>query len=510
MFPTRLLAAAAFAAVMCVPAYADDAYPPPNSPPTTQPNPLTADESTAPPKYDQIPQDYEEFAAVYNKALTFLRTTGSQSIHKCFPAGITPSALTGWCQDFMTWGDPKGQRVTVSTSIHDDGKQYVLVCFSGDDMTRRCYRDDGAVFDQSHDYKADLWVTFRHIAGAWNERGKPLSDLNPNAPNPPAATASQPATTASQPAATASPPAAEPSQAIPDDIRSQFTQIPNDYDEFTSGYNKVLAFLHDVGAQPIRHCFHPGDDPHNLLHGWCNNMMRWGNPKEEHISAGENQQDDGPPINVICLGADHAHERCFFGNGSVRDQLLNPQTHVYVTYRDVAGKWEERGKPLSDLKPRASSPPAAAPSPPADESVLPPKYDQIPHDYDEFAAVYNKALAFLRTTGTQSAHKCFPPKSDPNDSHGWCQEVMWWANPNGQHIGAIDTTQDNGNHVVSVCLGDDMTTQRCYRDNGEVVNQNLDRKIDIWVTFRQVAGAWNERGKPLSNLAPRANRNIKR
>jgi hypothetical protein len=55
-----------------------------------------------------------------------------------------------------------------------------------------------------------------------------------------------------------------------------------------------------------------------------------------------------------------------------------------------------------------------------------------------------------------------------------------------------------------------MNTQRCYRDDGAVFDETYDRKIDIWVTFRFIAGAWNERGKPLSNLTPRANRNIKR
>jgi hypothetical protein len=122
MFTTRLLAAAAFAAVTCVPAYADDAPSPP------------ADETVLPPKYNQIPQDYEEFAAVYKKALTFLRATGAQSIHKCFPAGADPSDPNhGFCTDYMFWGNPQGKHIFTADGAQDDGKHMVQVCL-GDDM----------------------------------------------------------------------------------------------------------------------------------------------------------------------------------------------------------------------------------------------------------------------------------------------------------------------------------------------------------------------------------------
>ena len=69
-FTTSLLAAAGLAAAICVPAYADDAPTPP------------AEQSVLP-QYNQLPQNYEEFAAVYNKALAVLRDAGVQSIHKC-------------------------------------------------------------------------------------------------------------------------------------------------------------------------------------------------------------------------------------------------------------------------------------------------------------------------------------------------------------------------------------------------------------------------------------------
>jgi hypothetical protein len=351
---------APLAGALCAQAYADDAYPPPNTLPNPPPNalpitplnPLTADENTVPPKYNQIPQDSDEFAAVYNKALAFVRAAGIQSVHNCYPAGTTPSELIGWCQDFMTWADPKGQSVTVSDTIKDDGKHFVSVCFGVDDLTRRCYRDDGAVCDQSHDRKIGLWVTFRHIAGAWNERGKPLADLTPRAPSPPVAEPN--------------PPAAEPS----------------------------------------------------------------------------------PPT-------------------------------------------------------AAPNPPAAAPSPPADESTVPPKYNQIPQDYDEFAAVYNKALMFLRATGVQSIHKCSPAGSDPNYAYGWCQDGMSWANKKGEHIVAGELYGHDGKRITEVCLGDDLSNQRCFRDDGSVIDQRLFQKTNTWVTFRSVAGAWNERGKPLSDLTPR-------
>ena len=338
-FTTRLLAAAALAAAICVPAYADDAPTPP------------AEQSVLPPKYNQIPQDYEEFAAVYNKALAFLRGTGVQSIHKCRPAGADPrNPNHGWCSDYMSWEDPEGQNTATSELQRDDGKHSVMVCLGDNINIRRCYQDDGQVFDQHHDLEIHLWLTFRTIAGAWNERGEPLSDLAPHAPNPPAA---------------ANPPAATPS----------------------------------------------------------------------------------PPV-------------------------------------------EQR-------------PPAAA-------SVVPPKYNQIPQDYEDFAAAYNKALAFLRGVGTPSIHKCFPAGSDPKDHRGWCQDAMVWTNDTGQHLAAVDVPRDDGTKVINLCFGDEMNTQRCYQDDEAAADQSLNRKINIWVTSRRVAGAWNERGKPLADLTPRGKRETKR
>jgi hypothetical protein len=43
-----------------------------------------------------------------------------------------------------------------------------------------------------------------------------------------------------------------------------------------------------------------------------------------------------------------------------------------------------------------------------------------------------------------------------------------------------------------------------------VFDQSLNHKTNIWITSRQVAWAWNQRGKPLSNLTPRGTREIKR
>jgi hypothetical protein len=202
----------------------------------------------------------------------------------------------------------------------------------------------------------------------------------------------------------------------------------------------------------------------------------------------------------------------------VVDQALDKKTDIYLTYRVVAGRWNERGKPLSDLTPRAPSPPAAAapsppaaaPSPPAAASVVPPKYDQIPDSYDEFAAAYNKALAFLRDVGTLSIHTCFPAGSIPNDHRDWCQDVMVWTNDTGQHLVAADVRRDDGTKVINLCFGDDRNTQRCYQDDGAAFDQSLNRKINIWITSRHVAGAWNERGKPLADLTPRGKRATKR
>jgi len=540
MFTTRLLAAAALAAALCVQAYADDAYPPPNTPPNpppnalpiTPPNPLTADENAVRPQYNQIPQDYDEFAAVYNKALAFLRATGIQSVHKCYPAGTTPSHLIGWCQDFMTWADPKGQSVTVSDTIKDDGKHFVSVCLGGDDMIRRCYRDDGAVYDQTHDYKAKLWVTFRHIAAAWNERGKPLADLKPRAPSPPEAAASPPEPT---PQTAPSPPAHPPSTASPTPpptppsppaaaaslpadelaIPQIFSQAPADNDEFVAGYNKALAFLRQTEVKPEHKCWPVGADPTMPLSSWCSDTMRWGEPSGKHISTTEAHIDDGRVINATCLGDDKAHQRCFFSDGRVADQLLDQKTNLYLPYRQITARWNERGKPLSDLKPNApnppaeQSPPAAAPtplaeqSPPAATSVLPPKYDHIPNSYDEFIAAYNNALAFLRDHGTGPVQKCFPAGSIPIDRRGWCQDTMCWVNDKGQHLCAADIQRDDRTKVINLCFGDDMTTQRCYEDDGAVFDQSLNQKTKIWITSRRVAWAWNERGKPLSNLSPR-------
>jgi hypothetical protein len=509
MFTTRLLAAAAFAAAMCVPAHADDAYPPntlpnppPNALPITPPNPLTADENGVPPKYNQIPQDYDEFAAVYNKAQAFIRDAGIQPTHKCFPAGITPSELIGWCQDYMTWADPKGQSVTVSDTIKDDGKHFVSVCFGDDDTIRRCYRDDGAVYDQTHDRKISLWVTFRHIAGAWNERGKPLSDLKPNAPNPPAEQSPPPV-------AAPTPPAEQSLPAATSVLPPKYNQIPQDYDEFAAVYNKALTFLRATGAQSIHKCHSVGADPSNPNHGWCTDTMFWGNPQGEHIVAFDDIRDDGRHSVVVCLGDDMNTQRCYQDDGAVFDQSLNRKINLWVTFRHVAGAWNERGKPLSDLKPNTPNP-LAEQSPPAATTIVPPKYDHIPNSYDEFVAAYNNALAFLRDHGNAPTHKCLQARSDPRDRRGWCQDVMLWSNDTGQHLTAVEAKRDDGTQVIELCSGDDMNTQRCYRDDGAVFDQSLNRKINLWVTSRTVAWAWNERGKPLSNLTPRRTREIKR
>jgi TonB family protein len=332
MFTKQLLAAAAFAGVMCVPAYADDASTPPA-------------EQFVPPRYNQLPQNYEEFATVYNKVLAALRDAGVQSIHKCFPAGTTPSEPHGWCQDKMKLPDRKGGYFSAVEIQRDDGKLINEVCLSDNSAEQRCFRNDGMVVDQALDNQTDIFTTYREVAGRWNERGKPLSDLNPNAQIPPS-----------------------------------------------------------------------------------------------------------PPADATSPPAD------------------------------------------------ATSPPADATSPPADASILPPKYNQIPLDYKEFAAVYNKALTFLRTTGAQSIHECFPAGITPAEPIGWCQDHMMWSDPKGRHITVSDSTLDDGKHRILACFGDDVNTRRCYRDDGAVFDQTYDRKISLWVTFRQVAGAWNERGKAPSGL----------
>src|SRR5580693_6147865 len=108
MFTTRLLAAVAFAAAMCVPAYADDASTPP------------AEQSVLP-QYNQLPQNYEEFAAMYNKVLAVLRDAGVQSIRECFPLGSDPNWSHGWCQDKMKLPNRKGGYLSSIETQVDDG-----------------------------------------------------------------------------------------------------------------------------------------------------------------------------------------------------------------------------------------------------------------------------------------------------------------------------------------------------------------------------------------------------
>jgi hypothetical protein len=87
---------------------------------------------------------------------------------------------------------------------------------------------------------------------------------------------------------------------------------------------------------------------------------------------------------------------------------------------------------------------------------------------------------------------------------------MVWTNDTGQHLVAADVQRDDGTKVINLCFGDDMNNQRCYQDDGAASDQSLNRKINIWITSRRVAGAWNERGKPLADLTPRAKRETKR
>jgi hypothetical protein len=145
----------------------------------------------------------------------------------------------------------------------------------------------------------------------------------------------------------------------------EYHQIPQNSDEFVAEYNKVLAFLRSTEVQPIHKCFKPGDDPTDPLPGWCNNFLRWGNQKGEHVSAGENQRDDGGmTLNSFCFGTENNLQRCYLSNGRVMDQSLNFKTRVYVTYRQIAAEWSERGKPLSDLKMLNQPQEAASPKPP--------------------------------------------------------------------------------------------------------------------------------------------------
>jgi hypothetical protein len=296
-----------------------------------------------------------------------------------------------------------------------------------------------------------------------------------------------------------------------------YNQIPRDYDEFVEVYNKVMTFLRANDVPSQHKCYPAGASPYTS-YGWCNDMMKWGDPKGRRIAVIEVHREDGTEIKEFCFGDKPTERRCFQDNGVVADQALDTKRDLYFAYRNIAAAWNERGKPLSDLTPGAArppaaapSPPAAAPSPPAAASVVPPKFNQIPNSYDEFAAVYNKALAFLRGTGAQSVHKCHPVGADPsNPNHGWCSDQVFWGDPKGQHIFAVDLTQDDGKHSVMLCLGDDLNTQRCYRDDGAVFDEHNDRKIDLWVTFSTVAGAWNERGKPLAGLTPHGKRETKR
>ncbi len=301
-------------------------------------------------------------------------------------------------------------------------------------------------------------------------------------------------------------------------LPAKYNQVPQDYEEFAAVYNKALAFLRGTGAQSIHKCHPVGADPSNPNHDWCSDHMFWADPKGQHITTNEIQRDDGKRSVIVCLGDDLNTQRCYRDNGAVFDQRNDRKIDLWVTFSTVAGAWNERGKPLADLTPRAPnaptapvpSQPATTPSPPATASVVPPKYNQTPMNYDEFVADYNKALAFLRDTETASIHKCFPAGSDPNDHRGWCQDVMSWVNDTGQHLAAVDTQRDDGTKAESLCFGDDPNTQRCYRDDGTAMDQNLNRKINIWVTFRRIAGAWNERGKPLADLTPRSKRETKR
>jgi hypothetical protein len=499
MFTKRLLAAA-FAAVMCVPAYADDALTPP------------AEQSVLP-RYNQLPQNYEEFAAMYNKVLAVLRDAGVQSIHECFPLGSDPNWSHGWCQDKMKLPNRKGGYLSSIETQVDDRTVINKICLSDDPAEQRCFFSTGKVVDQALNQKTHIYLTYREVAGSWNERGKPLSDLKPDAP---------PVATPTPPAAAPTPPAEQSPPAAASVLPPKYNQIPQDYEEFAAVHNKALAFLRTTGAQSIHKCFPAGSNP-NDRRGWCQDYMMWSDPKGQHIMVSDDALDDGKHIVVVCLGDDMNARRCYHDDGGVFDQTHDRKINLWVNFRQVAGAWNERGKPLSDLTPRgpspptaaALSPPAATPSPsaeqnpPAATSALPPKFDQIPNSYDEFAPIYNKALAFLRNAGIGSIHKCFPAGSDPNDHRGWCEDSMWWVNDTGQHLAAVDTQRDDGTKVISLCFGDP-NTQRCYEDNGKVFDQSLNRKINIWVTLRQAAGAWNERGKPLSDLKPRATRGIKR
>ena len=450
MFTTRLLAAA-FAAAMCVPAYADDALTPP------------AEQSVLP-RYNQLPQNYEEFAAIYNKVLAALRDARVQSIHKCFPAGATPSDPHGWCQDKMKLPDRKGGYFSAVDIQRDDGKLISEVCLSDNSAEQRCFRNDGMVFDQALDKKTDIYTTYREVAGAWNERGKPLSDLKPDAPNPPAATPSPPA----EP----SPPAA--TSVVP----PKFNQIPNSYEEFAAVYNKALAFLRGTGAQSVHKCHPVGADPSNPNHGWCSDQVFWGDPKGQHIIAADLTQDDGKHSVLVCLGDDINTQRCYRDDGAVFDQRNDRKIEIWVTFSTVAAAWNERGKPLSDLpayrgRPEPASGRRAKPAccrirRPAEIQSNPEQLRRVRRLLQQSAGVPARRRDWVNS-------QMFPGGSDPNDHRGWCEDSKWWVNDTGQHLAAVDTQRDDGTKVISLCFGDP-NTQRCYEDNGTVFDQSSQPK----------------------------------
>lgn len=312
-----------------------------------------------------------------------------------------------------------------------------------------------------------------------------------------------------------------PPKAPPTDERMvplKYNQIPHDYDEFVGVYNKVLAFLHDTDVTSRHKCFPLGSDP-NWSHSWCEDVMRWGDPQHRQIAAIELQFDDGKAVNEICLSDDPAEQRCFRSDGKVLDQALNKQTSIYLTYKVVAGAWNERGKPLPELKPHekqadandAHNPPTDEhTAPPPAENIVPPTYNQIPRDYDEFVDLYNKTLAFLRDTDVQPQHKCLPLGSDPTFPHGWCAETMKWGDTKGQRVVVTEGHIDNGTEIDLICFGNNPDEQRCFRSDGRVVDQALNKKTNIYLTYKDITGTWNERGKSLSELKPRQKRETKR
>ena len=127
---TILMSAAAVAASTRAPTYADDV------PPTLLPMGEPIILSTAPPTYNQIPRDYDEFVVHYNEVFAFLSDNDVPSQHKCYPPGAIRIRLHGWCNDMMTWGDPNGRRVAAVKIQRDDGTVTDEFCF-GDDPVER-------------------------------------------------------------------------------------------------------------------------------------------------------------------------------------------------------------------------------------------------------------------------------------------------------------------------------------------------------------------------------------